>query len=137
MLANVEEINSAAMDEVERHILKSACSGTRCLYEIVPPHADNWVIRWLMWHVIESTRTSPMLHAHLTAGIRSPREDSMSPAHRVVKEVRFDVPAEGMLAKHMAFGACTKWLADDSAARTPSPQTDTARRGYWDPIRSP
>lgn len=46
------EITPYLVTKLERQIY-AAAPETRSIYEIAPAQVDNWIIRWMLWHVIE------------------------------------------------------------------------------------
>lgn len=55
----VHDIREDAFAATIREVYHSASPQTRCMYDIVGnPSDDNWIIRWMLWHVIQG-RLSP------------------------------------------------------------------------------
>ena len=95
------EITPVAFEDVEREIFAMASPATRCMYEICASAVDNWVIRWMLWHVIENSGPRPTpTHSHTgVTPIPSPVvEERFVTPPTSNKQVRSDSPLQGMLS---------------------------------------
>jgi len=156
------EITLTTVSHLESSIFDHASPLTRTIYELASPFQDNWIIRWMMWHVIEAASESrlsppaakPSYRRDISLTAPSPlgRSDSViastppskpSPPRPIAKpnKVRKIQQSSRKMARkervpHLVEGALASSVAFTAFPLAP-PVNPTPRSTYWDPIRSP
>jgi len=50
---HTKEVRKDAVAGVLRQIHQTASAETKIIYELVSSEQDNWIVRWMLWHVSE------------------------------------------------------------------------------------
>ena len=54
-VVGVKGIREDAFAEVMKQIYRTASPETRTIYDLVGSEQDNWVIRWMLWHIFQDS----------------------------------------------------------------------------------
>ncbi|KAK5125305.1 hypothetical protein LTR85_000414 [Meristemomyces frigidus] len=115
-----------AVDEAERRVYESASPETRCIYEVAPAKVDNWIVRWMLWHIIQEA-------SELALSACSPPSPLKKHAQKRSGTVRFKM--EKQLQQPSLHGSLTSTTC--ASEMTPvSLQSEDSFGSYRDPVRS-
>jgi len=118
-----------AVDEAERRVYESASPETRCIYEIVPARVDNWIVRWMLWYIIEEASELALT----TCSPPSPLKKKKNHAQRRSGTVRFKM---GKSAQQPSVHGSLASTICASELTPVSLKSEDSFGGCWDPIRS-
>jgi len=139
LLDSTAEITPKTVTAAERRIYRSASPETRCIYEIAPAKVDNWIIRWMLWYVMEERSVFSFGGSGLPSPAKShgctkpalpsfPREHSRSKSALPSIDYQLGRPNSAVM----------KFKVPEPMHCRVAPVSISARphgRDYWDPIR--
>lgn len=149
---SIHDIREDAFQQAALRVYQTACAETQSIYALVGSEEDNWVVRWMLWHVIEDlapTRSTPRDSNRATLLEQTfPTPDSCMDDDR-----QHEFESDGMVTteihtprrgyhfnsiKSMAVhedGVFEAWDAGEEMPYSSVSRSLSSSRGYWDPIR--
>lgn len=140
---SVEEIREDAFLKAVSSVYDSACPYTQNIYALVGAREDNWIIRWMLCHVITEEYRKANLVAEqyplqrLLLGGHSPPASTDYAVFSIYGSTNryFD----DHLTTTPGFYSFPSPLSDNLATgpldQEPRPASRSSRSSYWDPIR--